>query len=236
MGLQSFVVSKDQETLRQLRIVLNDLGVGIEVISDSEQALERLTRRKFELVVLDSEICPPGLLAHLRKSQSNHSTVVCGLGVPAAHESAYNVILPRPFTLEDAWRKLREVRTLMEEEQQRYHREQVQVPVIAKWHSGGCAEAQGCNISVSGMAIGAKLPARTCVTISFALGNEIFEVGGEVAWTTADQSGIHFINLSDEAKLKLESWIAERRRVREFSFVRPFPHEKDKEVGPRMGA
>jgi len=226
MGLQSLVLSNDAEVLRQLRLILNDLGVGSQVCSRPEQVLEELTHSKFELVVLDSESAPANMLTTLRNTRSNRTTIVCAIGTPSTSQPPFDLMLARPFAIADAWRTLREARSLMEQELQRYYREQVELPVVVRWHHGGCIETHGCNLSVSGIAVSTALPQRTCVTVSFALESQTVEFGGEVTWTKEGRSGVHFVNLPDTAKQRLESWIAERRHEHEYSFVRPFPEER----------
>jgi len=231
MVLQSLTLCNDEEILRQVRIILHDLGIGLRVCSHPEQAIEEFRRHKFELIVLDTELAPDKVLAGLRESHSNRTTVACAIGRSSGRESAYDLVIPRPFTIEQAWRTLREARGRLEEEQQRYYRERIRLRVAVRGQDGSCIEAQGCNLSVSGMAVTAGLlPGR--VVISFALDNNAMELDGEVTWTTEQRSGVHFLNLPELAKQRLESWIAERRHEREFSFVKPFPEDLDMYLPP----
>ena len=193
MGMQALVLCNDEEVLRQLRVILHDLGIGFEVCSHPEQAIKEFQHHKFELAVLDSGIASAGVLAGLRESQSNQTTVACAIGEPSAPQPEYDLVIPKPFTIEEAWRTLREARGRMEQEQQRYHREGIQAPVVVRCQDGSSVEAQGCNLSVSGMAIGAGL-SRVPVALSFALDNHAMELKGEVTWSRGGRSGVHFVD------------------------------------------
>lgn len=224
MGLQSLVLCSDEEVLRQIRVILRDLGIGLQVCSIPEQALELLKFHKFELAVLDSQVSPPHVITGLRESHSNRTTVACSIGALTLPEPPYDLAIPRPFAIEDAWRILREARGRMEQEQQRYYRGEVRLPINVRWKDGECLEAQGCNLSISGMAISAALEAGLRVSLCFTLEGHALELNGEVTWSRAGRSGLRFVDLPDEVRQQLENWVAERRRESEFSFVKSF-HE-----------
>ncbi|MBV9088110.1 MAG: PilZ domain-containing protein [Acidobacteriaceae bacterium] len=225
MGLQSLVLCDDEEIVRQLRIILHDLGIGLLVCSEADQAIAELQRQKFELVVVDPQRFPD-LPARVRSTPSNRTTLTCAVGERAS-DTKYDLAIPKPFAIEQAWRTLREARGLMDDEQQRYYREEMRTPVLVRWHDGGWLQAEGYNLSVSGMAIQAELPPAIGVSLSFSLGKDVLELGGEVAWTREGRSGVRFVNPPDFAKERLESWIAECRREHEFAFVRPFTGRRE---------
>src|ERR1039458_742917 len=53
MDLKSLLLSSDDRTVRILRRVLSDLEISVEHCADSEEAVRRLTRQRFEAIIVD---------------------------------------------------------------------------------------------------------------------------------------------------------------------------------------
>ena len=53
MNLQALVLCSDDKILRVLRRVLGDLEIAAEFCADADSAVQKLTRRRFEAVVVD---------------------------------------------------------------------------------------------------------------------------------------------------------------------------------------
>ena len=53
MGLQSLVFCSDEKIVRVLRRVLSDLEISIDQCRDSNSAIHKLTRQRFEAVIVD---------------------------------------------------------------------------------------------------------------------------------------------------------------------------------------
>src|SRR5215472_10740320 len=53
MSLQSLVFCSDEKILRVLRRVLSDLEIHVEHCGDTETSIRRLTRQRFEAVIVD---------------------------------------------------------------------------------------------------------------------------------------------------------------------------------------
>ena len=53
MSLKSLLLSSDDKTVRTLRRVLSDLEIGVEHCSSAEAAIRKLTRVRFEAIIVD---------------------------------------------------------------------------------------------------------------------------------------------------------------------------------------
>ena len=52
-GLQALLLCSDDKVVRVLRRVLTDLEIGVEHCTDLDSAVQRLTRQRFEAVIVD---------------------------------------------------------------------------------------------------------------------------------------------------------------------------------------
>src|SRR5690349_6910518 len=53
MSVQALVFCADEKVVRVLRRVLSELEIGMELCPDAESAIHKLTRRRFEAVIVD---------------------------------------------------------------------------------------------------------------------------------------------------------------------------------------
>ncbi len=53
MNLKSLLLSSDEKTVRILRRVLSDLEIGVEHCSATDDAIRRITRQRFEAIIVD---------------------------------------------------------------------------------------------------------------------------------------------------------------------------------------
>jgi len=54
-GLQSLLLCGDDKVVRVLRRVLSEMEIGVEHCSDADTATQKLTRQRFEAVIVDSQ-------------------------------------------------------------------------------------------------------------------------------------------------------------------------------------
>ena len=64
MNLKSLLLCSDDKIVRVLRRTLGDLDIGVELCASSEIALRKLTRERFEAIIVDC--AGPGAAAVLR--------------------------------------------------------------------------------------------------------------------------------------------------------------------------
>ena len=84
MALKSLLLCSDEKIVRVLRRVLGDLDIEIELCADADSVLYRLTRRRFEGIVVDCEA--PGasqVLKSARSAPCNKQAVAVAIVQPA---------------------------------------------------------------------------------------------------------------------------------------------------------
>jgi len=53
INLNALVLCSDEKIVRVLRRTLGDLDIGVELCGDADSALRKLTRRRFEAIIVD---------------------------------------------------------------------------------------------------------------------------------------------------------------------------------------
>ena len=53
MSLNALVLCSDDKIVRVLRRTLGDLDISVEICADGDSALRKLTRRRFEAIIVD---------------------------------------------------------------------------------------------------------------------------------------------------------------------------------------
>lgn len=230
MALQSLVLCNDQEVLRQIRTILHDLGIGVNLCASAQDATRNLAQQKYELAVVDCKAGgTPEVLRSLRQSGANGAAVACLIGpdpqdLDSARDLGTDLVIPRPFALEQAWRSLRTARSLMEGEQRRYFRAPVSVPTRLVLADGREFAAKTRNLSLRGLALEAPIHLRAgdAVGLEFTLPGQSRAIEAEADIVWADDSGhagMRLAQLAPGCIQPLESWINDRCHEHEFAFV-----------------
>jgi ActR/RegA family two-component response regulator len=222
MGLQSLLLCRDPAILRIFRRALDELGVGIEVCTAAESALERLERNKFDSVIVDCDDVAGGqdVLIAIQKAPSNKRAIVLALisgttTMRSAFEMGAHFALDKPVTMERATRAFRAAHGFMVAEQRRYFRHAVEGQA---WLTFGAVKQLACkvtNISDGGMAVALTEPFApgASVEVRFELPGllERMEAKGECAWSDGKgNAGIRFVHVPNDGKRALARWLAER--------------------------
>ena len=219
MNLKALVLCTDGKIMRVLRRVLSDLEVGIETCTDADSAVRRLTRARFEAVVVDcaDQEMAAKVLSCVRSAPCNKRAIaVAMIGGQTAVRSAFalgaHFVLYKPITFDRARGSFRAARALMKCERRRNVRVPVELPVTL--FAG--AEQQGIttfDISEGGMAV--HIPRLIhkggTVRIKFTLpGTEyLIDCAAEMAWKNpGSNTGVRFLDLTHEHRQQLKAWLA----------------------------
>ena len=167
MSLQTLVVCSDDKITRILRRVLSDLEIAVEHCSDADSAARKLTRRRFEAVVVDctNEDMAARVLASVRFAPCNKRSIAVAMidgqrAVRSAFALGAHFVLYKPISAERARCSFRAARALMKCERRRNTRVAMQIPVtLVIEHGAGQRKAVTSDISQGGMSL--KLPRRT---------------------------------------------------------------------------
>jgi c-di-GMP-binding flagellar brake protein YcgR len=237
MSLQALLLSSDDRTVRILRRVLGELEIGVEHCADGENAVRKLTRQRFEAVIVDCENSSNAerILKGVRAAPCNKRAVAVALidsqsGIGNAFDMGAHFVLYKPISPERAKTSFRAVRALMKREQRRGARITVEIPV--KYRFSGSPKSNWhhtvtSDIGEGGMAIRFSRQSQDSGPLQFELslpnGVQI-EVSGEVAWENGNnQAGMRFVDMTSMARHALQQWIAAQNKEPEEREEQPAP-------------
>jgi c-di-GMP-binding flagellar brake protein YcgR len=219
MSLKSLVLCSDEKIVRVLRRVLGDLEIEVELCANSDSALRKLTRQRFEAIIVDvTDDGASDVLRSARSAPCNKQAVAVAIvepiiGLKAVFEIGAHFVLYKPVSSERAKSSFRAARALMKSERRRNARVAVQIPVVMRSPEVGAnMKVTTIDLSEGGMAV--AMPNRRRPTgrwqIAFTLpGTEAcLELPAEFAWEGARaQAGLRFQQISPEATRQLQEWL-----------------------------
>src|SRR5271170_3688084 len=161
MDLNALVLCTDDKIMRVLRRVLSDLEVGIETCTDADSAVRRLTRSRFEAVVVDcvDEDMAAKVLSCVRSAPCNKRAIAVAMidgqkAVRSAFALGAHFVLYKPISAERARTSFRAARALMKCERRRNVRVTMHIPVVLIGGKGaGQRKAVTSDISQGGMSL-----------------------------------------------------------------------------------
>jgi c-di-GMP-binding flagellar brake protein YcgR len=218
MSLKSLVLCSDEKIIRVLRRVLGDLDISVDLCGNSDAALRKLTRERFEAIIVDlAEDGANDVLRSSRNAPCNKRAVAVAIvepivGLKAVFAIGAHFVLYKPVSSERAKSSFRAARALMKSERRRNARVAVQIPVMLRSVAGTNMMVKTIDLSEGGMAV--TMPGRQRPTgrwqIIFTLpGTEAaMDLPAEFAWEGArSQAGLRFNQLSPEATRQLREWL-----------------------------
>lgn len=219
MNLKSLLLCSDEKITRVLRRTLGDLDIGVELCTNSEEALRKLTRDRFEAIIVDC--AGPGAAAVLGSARSapcNKRAVAVAIldpevGLRSAFDVGAHFILYKPVSAERAKSSFRAARALMKKERRHNSRNPVSIPVeMLSRESGARVNVTTADLGEGGMAV--VLPRRGKPQgrwqLSFTLpgSSSLLEVDAEFAWEgTGTQVGLRFHEPPQEFSGQLREWL-----------------------------
>jgi DNA-binding response OmpR family regulator len=225
MNLKSLLLSKDEKTVRILRRVLSDLEIGVEHCAASDEALRRITRSRFEAIIVDSgsvadaaSVLRAAQAAPVNKRALAIALVESPIGLKGGFDMGAHFVLHKPLAVERAKSSFRAVRALMRRERRLQMRVPVQVPVECQ--GANHYKARTLDLCEGGMALQFTRRVTNESTLRFSL--ELpgmaakIEIVGELAWEGHDdQAGVRFKNATDEQRKALRDWLSTHLPVAE---------------------
>jgi CheY-like chemotaxis protein len=219
MNLKSLLLCSDEKIVRVLRRTLGDLDIGVELCDSSEVALRKLTRERFEAIIVDC--AGPGAAAVLRSARTapcNKRAVAVAIldpdiGLRSAFELGAHFILYKPVSVERAKSSFRAARALMKKERRRNSRVPIHIPVdMVSRESDVRFKVKTTDLGEGGLAI--SLPRRSKPRgrwqLAFTLpgSTNVLEVSAEFAWEgTGTLVGLRFQDPSPEVARQLREWL-----------------------------
>jgi len=223
MSLQALVFCADEKVVRVLRRVLSELEIGMELCGDAESAIHKLTRRRFEAVIVDcaDQRTASRVLRSARSAPVNKRAVAVAIlsgqtGVANGGDLGAHFVLHQPLSPERAKTSFRAVRALMKRERRRNARIPVEAPVTLQVNDGaGQLRAVTTDLGEGGMAIQIAHRPKNLgpVTVQFSLpgSEDNIECKAQVAWENPGrQVGLRFVDLAPEVRDRLNAWLESR--------------------------
>lgn len=218
MSLNALVFCPDEKVMRVLRRVLSDLEIGVEDCSDADSAVRKLTRRRFEAVIVDclDDDTASRILSGVRSAPCNRRAIAVAMidgqkALASAFALGAHFALYKPISFDRARGSFRAARALMKAERRRNVRVNVEVPVTLLTEKGQ-HQIVTSDVSEGGMAVSigraAHKPGPARVKFTLPGTEDVIECAVEIAWkNAAAQSGIRFVGLSYVHREQLKSWL-----------------------------
>jgi c-di-GMP-binding flagellar brake protein YcgR len=219
MSLKALVLCSDEKIVRVLRRTLGDLDIGVELCEDADAALRKLTRHRYEAIIVD---CAGDGSAHVlrsaRSAPCNKQAVAVAIvepiiGLKAVFEIGAHFVLYKPVSSERAKSSFRAARALMKSERRRNVRVAVQIPVILRNPEAGTnMKVTTIDLSEGGMAVSVQQRRRPTgrwqIVFTLPGTDAPLELPAEFAWEGARaQAGLRFQQISLEAARQLREWL-----------------------------
>src|ERR1700674_586098 len=161
MSLQALVFCSDEKVVRVLRRVLSELEIGMEQCTEAESAIHKLTRRRFEAVIVDcaDQRTASRVLRRARSAPVNKRAVAVAIvgaqsALGDARDLGAHFVLHQPLSPERAKTSFRAVRALMKRERRRNARVSIETPVTIQVNDGaGQLRAVTTDLGEGGIAL-----------------------------------------------------------------------------------
>jgi c-di-GMP-binding flagellar brake protein YcgR len=222
MSLNALVLCSDEKIVRVLRRVLSELEIGIQHCTEPDGAIRKLTRTRFEAVIVDGTDLKTAtaVLKSARTAPCNKRAIAVAImdghtGLRTAFDMGAHFVLYKPVSAERAKASFRAARALMKRERRRNSRVAVQIPVaLYNPVSGANQKVITTDFSEGGLAIqlpkGSKQTGPWNVTFTLPGSSGSFAVKGEAAWQNpGGQIGIRFTDISVDLSHNLRVWLNE---------------------------
>ena len=219
MNLKSLVLCSDEKIVRVLRRTLGDLEIGVELCGDADSALRRLTRERFEAIIVDcADLRSAEVLKSARSAVCNKRAVAvavvdAAISLRAVFDLGAHFVLYKPVSTERAKSSFRAARALMKSERRRNLRVAVNIPVlISNEKTGATMKVITTDLSEGGMAVrvqGRHRPAGMW-KVTFALPGTAasFDLAAQFAWEgNSTQAGLRFVDAPTVAATQLRDWL-----------------------------
>jgi CheY-like chemotaxis protein len=221
MTLSSMVVSRDWQEVSVLECILGGLHMNVEVESEPQQALARLTRSKVDALIVDCDLSGTDqFLRELRKDLKRTETVPLVImggskSTSSLDETGALFAFEKPISVEQAVRTLSAARNMILDGRLRYHRAGVEVPVSLRFDSQERVEGRLINLSQGGLQVSTdvRLGNTKPLHVSFELpgAKAALKAQCEVAWQDKlGNVGIRFVDLTPHQRHTLQVWLAQQ--------------------------
>jgi len=219
MTLTSILVCADEAAVQELRRVLEELEIQVELCPDPVRAGVRLAQERFDLIVLDcakqSDVI--AVLQESRSSRVNGTSlaVVVAAGQESIREMfslGVNFVLYKPVSYERALSTLKAAQQVLFRDKRRKARAAVHTHATIDYAGGEQTRATLVDLAEDGMAVnfGKRLPPTCKVYFQFQLPGQTSTVrlSGVVMWQDWNgRAGVQFVDVPQTSRRILSEWL-----------------------------
>lgn len=217
--LSGMALVEDPAVRQVVLKALEENNIELDFCNSDRSGREHLKRQKFDLVVLDSDVCNATDMLHaVRTSPSSSKALVFAItnspkGFRVASDCGATFALRKPVREDEISGLIRAGYGTMLRERRQYFRCNMVMPVRIGLGGDTAVLASSMNLSRGGMAAQTEFPMQTgaSVEITFALPGDGGRIQGlaQVVW--ADQrgkAGFRFANLAPGMQRALDEWLS----------------------------
>ncbi len=217
MNLKSLLLSSDEKTIRILRRVLSDLEILVDHCAQTEVAIRKITRERYEAIIVDcadaeqsAQVLRGVKAAPVNKRALSIVLVESTVGLRGGFDMGAHFVLHKPLSSERTKSSFRAVRALMKRERRRQLRIPVQIPVSCT--GSRTYQAKTLDLCEGGMALQFADRVINEESLRFALElpgiDQKLEFRGEIAWESqTNQAGVRFHDVPEQQQSILRKWL-----------------------------
>jgi CheY-like chemotaxis protein len=216
--LDGLLFSSDAHLIGVMGQILRSFSIETEVQSEIKAALEAVTHRRLDAVIVDWDGADPTrIVRDARKSSPNSNSTIVAMVDRESETHALlvgaNFMIHKPVDLDHARRCVRAAYGTMLQQRRRSARVSLDMPVSVRVSDLGPFEARITDLSVGGVALQftEALPLQREVSMAVRLpgsGSLIRVTGNIVNVNATGRAGIRFSFVPDEDMSLLEKWLA----------------------------
>jgi hypothetical protein len=219
LQLDGLLFTSDTQVLSVMNQILDTFAIETEVCSELDSALDAVTHRRLDAVILDwdGDFDPTRIVRAARKSSPNSNSTIVAMvsGNSETHALLVgaNFMIHKPADFDHARRLMRAAYGTMLQNRRRAARVPVDIPVVARVADAGEIQARISDLSVGGLALqcGHALPMNREVLAQFLLPGTtgvIHATGRIVNANSSGRAGLRFSFVPEEDRNLLEGWLA----------------------------
>jgi CheY-like chemotaxis protein len=218
MNLTSLIVCADEAAVQELRRVLEELRIQVELCPDVVRAGVRLAQDRFDLIIVDCEK-QSDVIELLQESRSgvnaNSLAVVVAEGQETIRELfalGVNFVLYKPVSYDRALSTLRAAQGVLFRDKRRKARATVHTQATIDYAGVENERATLVDLAEDGMAVnfGKRLPPTCKVYFQFQLPGQrsTVRLSGSVMWQDWNgRAGVQFVDVPKSSRRILSEWL-----------------------------
>ena len=217
--LDGLLFTSDTQVLCVMNQILESFAIQTEVCSELDPALDAVTHRRLDAVIVDWDGVPrpTRIVRATRKSSPNSNSTIVAMvnGQSETHALLVgaNFMIHKPTNIEHARRCMRAAYGTMLQNRRRAARVPVEISVVARVADVGEIQARISDLSIGGLALqcGQALPINREVLTQFSLPGTtgvIHATGKVVNADSTGRAGVRFSFVPEEDRNLLEGWLA----------------------------